>query len=125
MKRKIQVKKQYLFFHVCVVVSFLSLILDIFSILDIPRIIINFISYFSIFNGLFTIKCYYDYVMKTDYEILKKYQTKSDSYRLNLQIEKVRGIMLCCTGMNNPNLKQYVDYHQAVGYNEKQDHWNR
>lgn len=125
MKRKIQVKKQYLFFHVCVIISFLVLILDVSGILNIPQFIINFILYFSIFNGILACIRHYNYVLKIDYEILKKHQIKSDSYRLNLQVEKVRGIMLCCTGMNNPNLKQYVDYHQAVGYNEKQDHWNR
>lgn len=59
------------------------------------------------------------------YRMLTKYQTNNDCYKSSRSIGKITGIVVHSTGVNNPNLKRYVDYPEELGVNNYGNHWNQ
>ncbi len=57
-------------------------------------------------------------------EILQAYQTKNRSYIRNRHINPV-GILVHSTGVENRNLKRYVDSPDRLGVNTNNNHWNK
>ena len=56
-------------------------------------------------------------------EIITAYATKNDCYKAAQPMTPV-GIVLHSTGVNNPNLKRYVDCKSECGINLYGNHWN-
>lgn len=56
-------------------------------------------------------------------QIITAYATKNDCYK-KAQKMTPEGIVVHSTGVNNPNLKRYVDAPAEVGVNEYGNHWN-
>jgi len=55
--------------------------------------------------------------------IITAYATKNDCYIAQQQMKPI-GIVLHSTGVNNPNLKRYVDCPSECGRNWYNNHWN-
>ena len=56
-------------------------------------------------------------------DIITAYATKNDCYK-KAQKMTPKGIVVHSTGVNNPNLKRYVDAPDEVGVNQYGNHWN-
>lgn len=56
-------------------------------------------------------------------EIIKAHATKNLCY-IAAQKMKPAGIVIHSTGVNNPNLRRYVDCAEQLGVNKYNNHWN-
>ena len=69
---------------------------------------------------------YYTYSGGTTvYRMLVKHQTENDCYKASTSIGDIKGIVVHSTGVNNPNLKRYVDFPEELGDNTNNNHWNQ
>ena len=62
--------------------------------------------------------------MKT-FVIIKHYFTENDCYKRGVKRKSTKGIVRHSTGVNNPNLKRYIDDPERLGVNQYNNHFNR
>ena len=80
----------------------------------------------SLLSGLATVLfiCWELYINDVEYKHIKRYQTESGCYKAAKPLSRIRGIAIFCTEIDNPYLNRYVDFHNELGYNKDQNHWN-